>query len=87
MKNNKIIKILAIIGTILSLPLLVVKAILRVPNIQINYKSGIKKKVFVTEINYLKENGKLTEITWSFSGLNEIFYLNVDEIESIYQLW
>lgn len=53
--------------------------------VRVNYKSGISMVLHCTQFN-LDINGGNRRLEWNTVGGNRPLFLNVDEIESVYQI-
>lgn len=57
----------------------------RYAKVRLNYKSGISMVIHATEFD-LNINGSNRRLQWNTVGGNRPLFLNVDEIESVYQI-
>lgn len=55
--------------------------------IQINYKSGLSLKIWFKDFKVIKRGGDISSIEWKeASSRKSIFYIGIDDIESIVQI-
>ena len=71
----------------IGVSLVVIKAAIRWPNCQINYKSGVSQRVFLRSIDIKTYKDEITTIEWSGGCNAHPVYLGLDDIESIYWLY
>jgi len=72
------VNFLIVIGNIILWPWRMFKIMFQIPNCEINYKSGVRKRIFLKELNYNE-----AEISWTSASTKPI-KMGMDDIESIF---
>jgi hypothetical protein len=85
--SDVLIFLSAIIRVIIIWPFRCIAIILAIPNAKIVYRSGHVEYYFFRSINAKHNGGKVTSLEWDSVTLRKPMIINIDEIESIHQLY
>ena len=78
----------SVVRGIITYPVIWILGLLGVPNFRFTYKSGKREYWFFKRLNIKRTGSEITGLEWvMFTARSQPFHVNVDEIESITQLW